>query len=492
MTRLHALLLVLAFWAAIFLPGLGSTEIKGEEGRRIMPGIDMLETGEWIVPSIGGQPYLRKPPLVNWMIAGAVATFDSRSEWVVRLPSVLMVLALGLVIAGVCSRWLGPETALAAAIFSIANVSLIEKGRLAEIEAIYVAFTGIATVLWMAWSLRSENGHPGVSKWLRWVVPFFFLGLGLLTKAPLHLLFFYVVVLATYRGRREFFSLPHFMGVLLAVGIFLAWAVPYFREAAHLNAAGVWEEQMRERVGGGNFKWKDWLLLLPRGMSNYLPWLLLVPVLWLRPAAEPWFRPVRNAVVGCFVILLLIPGVLPRYTQPLLVPLSVLLAMALRPGLCLLTGRGWPKVLWGGVPEGTAATSLVGKGRVRCFTAPGLALIGASMAAAAMLAFSIAIVPMVVKEDNIRPLGAEISKAVPPSEPLRVWDIGFQPVLFYLTPKLIYANEIEELPAEVPWMLAREKAPRKFEKHWTTVKIHREFQDKEGRRLILLSLSGRK
>src|SRR5690606_17943458 len=126
------------------------------------------------------------------------------------------------------------------------------------------------------WSLRSENGQPGVSKWLRWLVPCFFLGLGLLTKAPLHLLFFYVVVLATYRGRRDFFTIPHLVGVLLAAGIFLAWAVPYFRETAHLNAAGVWEEQMKERVGGGSFNLKDWLLLLPRGMSNYLPWLLVV------------------------------------------------------------------------------------------------------------------------------------------------------------------------------------------------------------------------
>lgn len=452
----------------------------------------MLETGQWIVPSIGGEPYLRKPPLVNWLIAGSMKLCGVQNEWAARLPSVLAVLALGLVVAGVGARWLGTETALAAAIFSIANVSMIEKGRLAEIEATYVVFSGIAIVLWMAWTLRTEKGEPSVSRWLRWVVPFFFIGLGLLTKAPLHLLFFYAVVLATQRGRREFFSLPHLCGVALAAGIFLAWAVPYFQQTAHLNAAGVWEAQMRERVGGGSFHFEDWVLLLPRGLSNFLPWLLLLPVLWLRPAPEPWFRPVRNVVTACFVILLLIPGVLPRYTMPLLVPLSILLAMALRGGLCVRTGGGWPRILWRSGAEAVSAAPLGRAVRMRCFTAPGLALWGASLAAAAMIAYAIAIVPYVVREDNIRPLGRTISEAVPPGEALYVWDIGYQPVLFYLQPRVIYAHEVKELPAEVPWMLTREKAPDKMRKYWRDVTIHQEFADKEGRKLLLISLRGRK
>ncbi len=488
-TRFRALFLVSLVWALVFLPGLGSPEIKGEEGRRILPAIAMLETGEWIVPSIGGQPYLRKPPLINWLIAGSMTLCGTRDEWAARLPSVLSVLALGLVIVGVGARWLGVETAFAAAIFSIVNVSMIEKGRLAEIEAVYVAFTGIAIVLWMAWTLRTDQGLPSTSRWLRWVVPFFFLGLGLLTKAPLHLLFFYAVVLATHRGRREFFSVPHLCGILLAAGVFLAWAVPYFQQAAHLNAAGVWEEQMRERVGGGTFDLKNWMLLLPRGLSNFLPWLLVLPVLWMRPAAEAWFRPVRNAVVACFILLLLIPGVLPRYTMPLLVPLSVLLAMSMRSGLPTWISPDWPRVLWRRV-SGSGQT-----GAPRDLhenPAASLALAGAGVAAAVMLFYAFALMPRLVRADDLRPLGRDISAAVPAGETLRLWDIGFRPVLFYLRPPLLYINEIEDLPPEVPWMLTREKAPDKLRRYWAEVTIHREYVDKEGRKLLLLSLGSRK
>ena len=42
----HALSIVVLCWAAIYLPGLGSLEIKGEEGRRILPAVTMLETGQ--------------------------------------------------------------------------------------------------------------------------------------------------------------------------------------------------------------------------------------------------------------------------------------------------------------------------------------------------------------------------------------------------------------------------------------------------------------
>ena len=42
MSRARAIALVLVVWAAIYLPRLGSLEIKSEEGRRILPAVTML------------------------------------------------------------------------------------------------------------------------------------------------------------------------------------------------------------------------------------------------------------------------------------------------------------------------------------------------------------------------------------------------------------------------------------------------------------------
>ena len=75
MSGARSLLLVIAIWAAIYLPGLGTLEIKGEEGRRILPAVTMLQTGNYLVPHVGSEPYFRKPPLVNWLVAASFKIF---------------------------------------------------------------------------------------------------------------------------------------------------------------------------------------------------------------------------------------------------------------------------------------------------------------------------------------------------------------------------------------------------------------------------------
>src|SRR6266576_6994322 len=96
MSRAASFCLVIACWAAIYLPGLGSLEIKGEEGRRILPAVAMLETGNYLVPQVGSEAYLRKPPLVNWLVAASFRLFGYQNEWTARLPSVLCILGVAI------------------------------------------------------------------------------------------------------------------------------------------------------------------------------------------------------------------------------------------------------------------------------------------------------------------------------------------------------------------------------------------------------------
>src|SRR5207248_4506233 len=132
-------------------------------------------------------------------------------------------------------------------------------------------------------------------------------------------------------------GLPHSIGVLLMIGIFAAWAVPYLRATAHLNATAVWTEQMKERVSGG-IDWRAYVENFPRGLSNYLPWLLFLPLLWSRAALAKLserdaaiVRALRWPVVVCFFgLMLLLSPILPRYTLPMIVPASLLLALAMK------------------------------------------------------------------------------------------------------------------------------------------------------------------
>src|SRR6267378_280498 len=228
-SRPQALVVVLLVWAAIYLPALGSLEIKGEEGRRILPAVQMIETGDYIVPKVGSEPYLRKPPLINWLVAVSFKIFGQRNEWTARLPSVLCVLAVALVFVIVARLSLGATGSTVAALIWLTSFGMIEKGRLIEIEALYVSLFAIAFVCWLSW--WEEERSP----WLTWIVPWIFLGLGWLAKGPTHLVFFYALVLALLWQTKQWRSLfhpAHFIGIFVMLAIFAAWAIPFIQMTA--------------------------------------------------------------------------------------------------------------------------------------------------------------------------------------------------------------------------------------------------------------------
>lgn len=456
MRRWQAILILCLFWAAIYLPGLGDVEIKGEEGRRILPAVAMIESGDWIVPQIGGEAYLRKPPLINWLIAGSFKVCGVRNEWAARMPSVLAVLALGIALVSLSPS---ASVGLAAGLFAITNISMIDKGRLAEIEAVYVAFTGIAILLWLHFRARSD--------WGAWIGAFFLLALGLLAKGPTHLLFFYGIVGAVLWSEGEFrklFSLPHLAGLALMLGMFALWAVPYFRATAHLNAAGVWTEQMREHAGGGGFDLIGWLTNFPRGLSNYLPWVLLLPALWRTRKVKPWFGAVRNSSLILFCLFLIIPGVLPRYTMPLIGPVSLLLAIALEN-----REARWP---W-----------------LRRYSPVRLAVAGGVLASVFIAGYTLVAVPRMRAAENIRPWAERINATVPAGAPLHVVDPGFQPGLFYVRPRIVYAQRMDRIPPKAEAVLIREKSLGKFRRERGAQVLAR-FPDKAEKVWCVVRLNG--
>src|SRR5438477_12703917 len=107
-SRAGNLLIVILLWAALYLPALGSLAIKGEEGRRILPGITMLETGKYLVPQVGGETYFRKPTLINWLVAASFKIFGQQNERTARMQSVISVLLVALALVTVARPRLGP------------------------------------------------------------------------------------------------------------------------------------------------------------------------------------------------------------------------------------------------------------------------------------------------------------------------------------------------------------------------------------------------
>jgi 4-amino-4-deoxy-L-arabinose transferase-like glycosyltransferase len=473
-----SLLTIILIWAGIYLPKLGTMELHGEEGRRILPGITMLETGNWLVPYVGGKPYLRKPPMVNWLAALSFKATGHRDEWSARLPSVIAVLLLALGVCFCSRRWLGEDHALLAGIAILSTVCLLGKGRLIEIDALYVAAFGLGLVLWLG----------ARELWPRWIISALPLGFGLLLKGPLHLLFFYgIVVLILWRQRRlsELWSFAHVCAVVVMVGIFAAWAIPHLQTPEARTATKEWSDQFTGRLALQEFHWKEWLLNYPRALSNFLPWILFVPFgLNKNPENEPLIFGLKFGSLTAFLIVMLAPGALPRYTMPLLVPICLLAAYRIKHALA--SNRPWKYVL-----AALAAALLVASAigfflvRERLFIGLAVVLCGATLflmwrvrsadrkpeseivtliagtgllTVAAMFFYVDAILPRM--SETLRNRAALVGKIVPSSEPIYAVDPGPQPVFFYLRKPWFYVADWDQLPKTAKYVLASERDAR--------------------------------
>lgn len=132
---LHILLIVLVS-GLVYWPRLGADGFTDSEGHRVVPAWEMRETGEWLVPRMFGQVYVRKPPGIQWAIAGSAAVLGE-SEFSARAVSALAT-TLGVLLSYVfAARWFGTRWALAAGLAHALMPWFWSSGRSAEIEALH-------------------------------------------------------------------------------------------------------------------------------------------------------------------------------------------------------------------------------------------------------------------------------------------------------------------------------------------------------------------
>lgn len=218
--RYLAAIAVLAL--AVLLWQLGTLPLLSEnEGRRASVIQGMYAGDGLLVPRLNGEVYIDKPPLHYWLGWTVAHLRGAADEWAVRLPCALAGLAL---LAGLYaalkrqapgSPWVAPFAVLAL----LCNVSFSMFGRRAEIDMLFAALAS------GAWLVASH--HLLVDQRRCWLdLAYALLGLALLTKGPVALLFFPAPLIAHYffsRDRAALTALGHWRGWALALLIALPW-----------------------------------------------------------------------------------------------------------------------------------------------------------------------------------------------------------------------------------------------------------------------------
>jgi 4-amino-4-deoxy-L-arabinose transferase-like glycosyltransferase len=192
--------------------------MEPDEGRNAEVAREMLALGTWSVPHFDGLPYLDKPVLLFWAIAGAFRLVGV-DELGARLPSAIAALATIALTVALGRALLGTRRAiLAGAVVATAPLVVI-FGRLAIFDMLLT--TCVTAALYCL--VRARQGErPG-----RWVVlAGLAMGMAVLTKGPVG---FVVPLLAwvAARGALPVGTRARRATVLLAVAVAAAVVLPW-------------------------------------------------------------------------------------------------------------------------------------------------------------------------------------------------------------------------------------------------------------------------
>jgi 4-amino-4-deoxy-L-arabinose transferase-like glycosyltransferase len=530
-SRWPVVALIVLIWAALYLPALGETELEGTEAQRILPALHMLESGNWMQPYLVGKPYYSKPPLINWLLASGFILTGEVSEWSARISTAALILAYTLLVLLMPSRWLAFPGRVIAALALITGIAFIEKGRLAEIDPLYVLLTGAAQVTWL--NLWASNRRS----WWTWLVPAIFLGLGLLVKGPLVLLYFYIMVLSVVwyqKSWRDLLTLRHAVGLVLALAMFVAWARASAADAPLAQREGVWLYEMWTRLKPHHLDLWFWFENVARALINYLPWLVFVPFLWRRDWVKhideqylPLFKGCRLALAIGFVVTNMLPGVRERYSIPLFCVGSLLvgwilvvqpyrawlvkwwriallatfagcalasagalllIASGVAPSLVELipmeVARGGPfdaavySLPWGVAVVAFCVLALAATwiardrltGPVRLSIATGMVTV------VGMVLTVFYVVPLMQHFERRRPIGQMVRALVPPGAVVHALDITYEPYLYYVRP-LACPRNARQLDPQAEYMIVEDV-------HWQAYGANPRIAERNPRPLL--------
>ncbi|HET7811231.1 MAG TPA: glycosyltransferase family 39 protein [Steroidobacteraceae bacterium] len=309
-------------WLALALlviigTGVGIREPwPADEPRFALIARDMVATGEWLFPRVGGDLYQDKPPLFFWMLA-AFFSLTGSLKWSFLLPAFLAAGSTLFLIYDFGRRLVSREAGLGAALITVCTLHFIMVMRGAQIDPLLCGLTTFSLYA----LLRHLLFGPA---WGWYALGGFVAGLGIITKGvgflPLLVLVPYVL-LRVFHWR----GLPQvdggvagwrwFLAPLAMLAATLVWFIPMIL-AVHASGAPEYrayrdEILFKQTVGRYSAAWhhvKPWyyfvLEVIP---ALWLPWSLLL--VWLVPRfrkafterdARVWLLLFWVALVLCF------------------------------------------------------------------------------------------------------------------------------------------------------------------------------------------------
>ena len=280
-TRTDVLLLA-GFCAFLFFYGAGQFGLIGaDEPRYAQVAREMLERRDWITPTLGGQPWLEKPPLYYWQAMLAYSILGV-TDAAARIPSAIDA-ALLVIAVYLFFRRFRSGVEIDAALITASCAGVVGYARAASMDMALAATFSIGMLAWWAWR---ESG-----KRLYLLLFYFCVALGMLAKGPVAPVLAAIVIVAFAAMTRELRIVARTLwlpGVLVFCAVALPWYVAvqlrnpqFFREfILQHNLARFSSDLYHHR--------QPFWYYLPVTALALIPWIVFVIPAFVEPLCAWW------------------------------------------------------------------------------------------------------------------------------------------------------------------------------------------------------------
>jgi 4-amino-4-deoxy-L-arabinose transferase-like glycosyltransferase len=319
--------LVLAAGALTMLTRLDAGDLRFDGVLYAQVARELVERGDWLDLTLGGDPYWRKPPLGFWLMSAAYR-IGGVSEAMARLPAALGGVLAAVVLCRLATRLWDARVGLVAGVILATTSPFVQNAVTARLDTLQTLFTLLCVLAYV----RAADSRRTIDFALAGVC----LGLAVLVKGVFGLMgpLVFVLYCITTDRLRTLASRGFVVSLLVGIGVALPWHAYQVARSGRAFLDIYLFEQTVDRFTGQLAGYQDTRPYWSHLLRDDWPWLplRLAGVVLAIGAAR---RGERRAAflllwtLGYLAVVSLSAGQRGRYLIPLYPPASILAALAL-------------------------------------------------------------------------------------------------------------------------------------------------------------------
>jgi 4-amino-4-deoxy-L-arabinose transferase-like glycosyltransferase len=307
-------LIFIVFFPA-FLINLDDLTLIDDECIRALVAMEMNISGDYIVPTIGDEVYLKKPPLYNWILAGVFNLTGSQSEFIIRLPATIAIILFSLIIFYFVKREEGKRLAIATALgFATCGRILFYESQRGLIDLLFSIFIFLNFMFIYRMGREKKYLALFLGSYALTAVGFLFKGLPSLVFQGFTLIAWFLYS----RDLKRLFNWRHLLGIVLFTIPVIAYYLAYFLHEEDVTLRQLFgtllgESTRRTVVRFGVGETLLHLLTFPAEVFyHYLPWSLFLILLFRKGNITR----VRRNDLFRYALWVFLLNILPYWSSP--------------------------------------------------------------------------------------------------------------------------------------------------------------------------------